>query len=255
MPGASRAVLLWSLWIGASLVVDLAAWAALHTIPVLAADPPGSAGAIALIWVHGFILPPLFAGGNRRASRLALGSGVALVAVPVALVLAIAAGFLVLNTSLLAIIALSPPQDDYVARHETGLFLQPVFGIREGVMSTVPGVGGAVAALSAGGAAAAIPPLCRPRLSWRVALAGAWSATVLFMPEWWPPWLDGAWRTPALLFGAALPPLILVSWRGYSTAGPASPSASAYRGTESSDTAALVGRRSSAPISLSDPSS
>ena len=213
MPNTCRAVLLWCLWIGTGLSLDLAAWAALRTIPTLAADPPGSAGAIALVWIHGFVLPPLFAGGNRRASRLLLGFGVALVGVPVALVLAIVTGFLVMDIPLMTIIALSPPQDDYVARQETGLVLRIIFEILSYAMATAPGVGGAVAALSVGGIAAALPPLCRPRLSWRVALSGAWSATILLMPEWWTPWLDRTWRTPALLFTAALPPLLLASWR------------------------------------------
>ena len=213
MPTVSRAVLLWSLWISAGLSLDLAAWLALRAIPVLAADPPGSAGVIALTLIHGFVLPSLFAGGDRRASRLSLGFGVALVAVPVALLLALVTGFFVLNLPLMAIIALSPPQDDYVARQETGLFLRVVFDVLAGVMTVAPGAGGAVAALSAGGIAAAIPRLCRPRLSWRVALAGAWSATILLMPGWWTPWLSDAWRTPAVLFAAALPSLLLVNWR------------------------------------------
>lgn len=213
MPRTNCAVLLWCLWIGAGLSLDLAAWTALRTISVLAADPPGSAGGIALLWIHGFVLPPLFAGGSRWASRLLLGFGVALVAVPVALVLAIVTGFLVMDIPLMTIIGLSPPQDDYVARQETGLILRIIFELLSYAMATAPGAGGAVAALSAGGIAAAVPPLCRPRLSWRVALSGAWSATILLMPEWWIPWLDRPWRTPVLLFAAALPPLLLVSWR------------------------------------------
>ena len=213
MPKVSRAVLLWSLWISAGLSLDLAAWLALRAIPVLAADPPGSAGAIALILIHGFVLPSLFAGGDRRASRLLLGSGVALVAVPVALLLAFVTGFLVLDLPLMTIIALSPPQDDYVARQETGFLLRSVFDVLEGVMAVAPAAGGAVAALSAGGIAAVIPALCRPLLSWRVALAGAWSAAILFMPGWWTPWLSEFWRTPSVLFAAAFPSLLLVSWR------------------------------------------
>ena len=110
-----------------------------------------------------------------------LSFGVALVAVPVALLLALVTGFFVLDLSLLATIALSPPQDDYVARQETGFLLRVVFDVLEGVMTVAPAAGGAVAALSAGGIAAAIPKLCRPLLSWRVALAGAWSATILLV--------------------------------------------------------------------------
>ena len=213
MPKFSRAVLQWSLWISAGLLLDLGAWLALRAIPVLAADPPASAGVIALILIHGFVLPSLFAGGDRRMSRLLLGFGVALVAVPVALLLALVTGFFVLDLSLLAIIALSPPQDDYVARQETGFLLRVVFDVLEGVMAAAPGAGGAVAALSAAAIAATIPALCRPLLSYRVVLAGAWSATILLMPDWWMPWLSDAWCTPALLFAAAFPSLLLVSWR------------------------------------------
>lgn len=76
---------------------------------MLATDPPGSAGVIALILIHGFVLPSLFAGGDRRASRLLLGLGVALAAVPVALLLALVTGFPVLDLPLLVTIAMSPP--------------------------------------------------------------------------------------------------------------------------------------------------
>lgn len=157
MPKVCPVILLWSLWISAGLSLDLATWLGLRAVPVLAADPPGSAGVIALTLIHGFVLPSLFAGDDRRASRLLLGFGVALVAVPVALLLALVTGFLVLNLPLLAIIALSPPQDDYVARQETGFLLRVVFDVLEGAMAAPPGLGGAVAALSAGGIAATTP--------------------------------------------------------------------------------------------------
>ena len=211
----SHAAMMWGAWISVGLLLDLAAWTALRTIPVLAADPPGSAGAIALTWVSTFVLPALFAKGRRPSAlaSLLLGSATALVAVPLALILGLVAGFFALNLPLMGIIALSPPQDDYVARQATCPLLRAVFTMLGAAMDAAPAAAGAVTALAAGGMAIVIPILRGPRLSWRVAAAGGWAGTVLLLPDSYLHWLTGGWRTPTLLLAAALPSLVLVSWR------------------------------------------
>ena len=132
---------------------------------------------------------------------------------PLALGLGLVAGLFALDLPLTGLIALSPPQDDYVARQATGSLLRAVFAMLSGAMDAAPAAGGAVTALAAVGMMVTMLSLRGPQPSWRVAAAGAWAATVLLLPDWWPRWLAGGWHTPTLLLAAALPPLLLVSWR------------------------------------------
>ncbi len=167
---------------------------------------------IALLWVHSFVLPCLFAGGGRRSVALLGGTAAAVPAVPVALACAFFTGLLVFDLSLSVMIAIGPG-DDYVARMSVGPLVRDAEEVLGWIIAAAPAAGGAVAALVGGGIAAAMPFLRAPLPSWRMAAGGAWAAVVLFLPGWQMRWLDGPWRTPVLLLAAALPPLLLVSWR------------------------------------------
>lgn len=209
-PG-ERAIM-WSHWIGTGLLLDLAAYLAIHRVPVIGADPPASAAAIALLWVNNFVLPCLLSRRSRRSWTLLSGTATALLAVPAALACAFVTGLLVFVASLSIMVAIGPGED-YVARMSVSPVVQDVQSVLGWIIVATPTAGGAVAALVAGGIAAAVPFLRAPLPSLRMAAGGAWAATVLFVPDWQLRWLIDPWRTPALLLAAALPPLVLVSWR------------------------------------------
>ena len=214
-PRPAGAAARWAAWIGLGLGLDFAVWFGLQHIAFLAANP-GSAAALALCWVHVFVLPPCFA--RPWCWRWLLGGPVLGGAgAPLGLGIGFAIGLQAGSLAFLSLVAFSTPATESTPYHPPqpvlDALLQALFYILIGGSIAA---GGAIAGFLATGIAALVPGLPRPRLSWRVALAGAIGATV-FLPMLLPLWGPAVVQEPACLLTAALLSLILVNWRAITT--------------------------------------
>ncbi len=206
-PGGAAAR--WAAWLGLGLGLDFTVWFGLQHIAFLAANP-GTAAALALCWVHVFVLPPCFAQPVRRRWLLggpAVGAAGAPAALGIGFIIGLQAGFL----AFLSFVAANAPTPGSYHPPQPVLdaLLQALF---ETLIGGSVAAGGAIASSLATGIAALVPGLPRPRLSWRVALAGAGGALV-FLPLLLPLWGPRAWQEPACLLASALFSLVLVNWR------------------------------------------
>ncbi len=200
----------WAGWVIVAIALDLAAWSRLRHIPALAGNP-GSASALALCWVHAFVLPPLFGRPWRGLSQLIVTAGTGTVAAALAIVVGFLTGLQVSLMVFLTVAAFDGPHDGSAVYHPPGLVLGAVEDLLwDAMVWSGFAAGTAVAAVTAVGLAAILPGAQRPRLSWRVALAGA-CASVVFLPDWVAGALRSPWREPALLVAAGLPAAVLVN--------------------------------------------
>ncbi len=189
--------------------LDLAAWFVFQRASFLAANP-GSASALALCWVHVFVLPSLLDRPWRAPRRSALAVGAGLPAAALALIVGIAAGLFVGFAAFDVMVALVGRYDPNAAFDPPG----PTLAALQDAMSYLvlwsgPAAGSAATAATAVGLAAALPGVRRPRLSWWFVLAGAWASLVL-LPDWLVPALQPPWREPALLVAAGLPSALVI---------------------------------------------
>ena len=210
----------WAAWITAGIALDLAAWSGMLHFRVFNQDP-GSASAVALCWVHGFVLPVLFGRPWRGLLRLVLAAGAGWFAAVAAVVIGTIAGLQVGFLVMLPIMAFGGPVGECAPYHAPpGPLLMAVEDwIGAVLLWSGVAAGAATAAVAAIGMAALLPGLQRPRISWRVALAGAW-ASIVFLPDWEVRGLLPPWREPSLLVVAALPWLVFVNWRAITSTRP-----------------------------------
>lgn len=202
----------WAAWVAAGLALDLLAWSVLSRIRVLAANP-GSASALALCWVHPFVLPSLFARPFRGGRNMLIGAASGLLGAPIALLAGALTGLQAGMLAFLLLAAISPPAGESVVHQAPGPALRVILDVLSGVVLWGGFMtGSAMAGLVATGLAVFVPSLPRPRMSWRVPVAGACAAVVL-LPDWLFRWLQPPWREPLMLLAAALPGLVLVNWR------------------------------------------
>ena len=123
----------WAGWIIVAVGLDLAARAGLRRVPALAGNP-GSASALALCWVHAFVLPPLFGQPWRGLSRLVATAGVGTLAAPFAVLVRFLLG---LQTGLMAFligVAFSGPYKAGAVYDPPGPLLQAVQDVLRHVM-------------------------------------------------------------------------------------------------------------------------
>ena len=200
-------------WFIVAVGFDVAAWSALRLVSALAGNP-GSASALALCWVHVFILPPLLARPWRGLLRLILTVSIGVAAAAIALAAGFVVGLQVGSMALLIGFAFSGPCTG--AYHEPpGPLLQILQDLLGDVMLWSGfAAGSAVALTAAVGLAAIQPGSPRPRLSWWLVTSGAW-ASIVFLPDWLIRSLQIPWREPVLLAVAGAPSiLVLLSRRG-----------------------------------------
>ena len=166
---------------------------------------PGVAMAIVLCWVHVFVLPPLFC-RSWRLCALVVGAVAGAVASPLAVLIGFLSGFIPGTAAFTLFLAVARGADGGVpASHATNIVVEVLLKTAElGLML----FGSAVAALAAVGMAL-LSRLTRPRLSWRVPLAGACSAVVV-RTEWLPLAFNQSGQAYATLLVAALPSLVLI---------------------------------------------
>ncbi len=152
-------------WFIVAVGFDVAAWSALRLVSALA-ENPGSASALALCWVHVFILPPLLARPWCGLLRLILTASIGVAAAAIALAAGFVAGLQVGSMALLIGFAFYGPYTG--AYHEPpGPLLQTVQGVLGDIMLwSGPAAGSAISLIAAVGLAAIKPGLQRPRLSW-----------------------------------------------------------------------------------------
>lgn len=205
------------LWIGVATGLDLAIWSAVRHVPML--HKYGFASALALCFVHPFVLPPLFGRPWAGALRTVGPIGVGVLAAPLALLLgygvgvnAGALGFLVMVGLSAAVGWLGNLAGVLPPNGRAFYAVQDVLGTAW--LWSAFAIGTAVAALTAVGLSALLPGAWRQRLSWRVALAGAWASVLVGMPDDALTVLSGPWREPELLLLAAVPVAALVNRDG-----------------------------------------
>ncbi len=196
-----------AVWFALGLGLDFATWLPLRQIPWLAGNP-GSAGAVALCWVHAFVLPACFA-RPFRAGWLAAAAALGLVGTP----LAIGIGFLFgLQAGALALLSMFAFGSGGTSYQPPSPIMDTMLGWLFAVLlSSGFIVGAAIATISAVGVACLVPGLPRPGFSWRLVIAGGAGALV-FLPLATPSAL-AAWQQPAGLLAASLCSLILVGPR------------------------------------------
>ncbi len=214
-------VISWTAWLTVGIGLDLAVWSQLRRIHHLA-ENPGCAGALALCWVHPFVLPALFGRPWRGLRQLLLGAAVGSLAAP----LAVAFGFLMgLQTGSLAFMVLLAFASAGGGLGPYGQLANTAFDVLfDGVLWSGFAAGAAVAASAAFGMAAAMPNFPRPRRFRRVVLAGACASAVflpLFLPDEVADVPQPPLREATFLLSAALPALILVNWWSLTPARPA----------------------------------
>ncbi len=198
-------------WFIVAVGFDVAAWSALRLVSALA-ENPGSASALALCWVHVFILPPLLARPWRGLLRLILTATLGVAAAAIAL----AAGFLSgLQVGTMALLIGFAFYDPYTgAYHEPpGPLLQTLQDVLSDVILWSGFAAGSAVALSAAVGLAGIQPGSpRPRLSWWLVTSGAW-ASIVFLPDWLIRSLQTPWREPILLAIAGAPSILVLLGR------------------------------------------
>ena len=195
-----------------ALGLDLVAWSGTRHIPVLAGNP-GSASALALCWVHAFVLPPLLGRPWGSVLRLLLCAGVGVLAAPLALMGGLVVGLNVGSMAFLIGFGVSSLAGESAAYDPPGPLLRAVEDVLGGVMLwSGPAAGAAVSAIIAVGLSALLPGVQRPRISWWVVAVGAW-ASVVFVPDWLIAALQPPWREPVLLIAAGLASVVLVNMR------------------------------------------
>ena len=200
-------------WFIVAIGLDVAAWSALRLVPALT-ENSGSASALALCWVHVFVLPPLLARPWCGLLRLILTASIGMIAAPIALAAGVVAGLQVGSMALLIGFAFYGPYTG--AYHEPpGPLLQTVQDVLGDIMLwSGPAAGSAVTLMAAVGLAAIKTGSQRPRLSWWLVISGAW-ASIVFLPDWLIRFLQIPWREPVLLAVAGAPSiLVLLSRRG-----------------------------------------
>ncbi len=200
-------------WFIVAVGFDVAAWSALRLVSALA-ENPGSASALALCWVHVFVLPPLLARPWCGLPRLILTAGIGMIAAPIALAAGVVAGLQIGSMALLIGFAFYGPYTG--AYHEPpGPLLQTVQDVLGDIMLwSGPAAGSAVSLIAAVGLAAIKPGSQRPRLSWWLVGSGAW-ASIVFLPDWLIRSLQIPWHEPVLQAVAGAPSiLVLLSRRG-----------------------------------------
>ena len=198
-------------WFIVAVGFDVAAWSALRLVSALA-ENPGSASALAMCWVHVFILPSLLARPWRGLLRLILTASIGVAAAAIALAAGFVAGLQVGTITLLIGFAFSGPYTG--AYHEPpGPLLQTLQDILGDVMLWSGFVAGsAVALITAVGLAAIQPGSPRPCLSWWLVTSGAW-ASIVFLPDWLIRSLQTPWREPILLAIAGAPSFLVLLGR------------------------------------------
>ena len=200
-------------WFVVAIGLDVAAWSALRLVPALA-ENPGSASALALCWVHVFVLSPLLARHWCGLLRLILTASIGMIAAPIALAAGVVTGLQVGSMALLIGFAFYGPYTG--TYHEpSGPLLQTVQDVLGDIMLwSGPAAGSAISLIAAVGLAAIKPGLQRPRLSWWLVVSGAW-ASIVFLPDWLIRSLQMPWREPVLLAVAGAPSiLVLLSRHG-----------------------------------------
>jgi hypothetical protein len=198
-------------WFIVAVGFDVAAWSALRLVSALA-ENPGSASALALCWVHVFILPPLLGRPWCSLLRLILTASIGVAAAAIALAAGFVAGLQVGSTALLIGFAFYGPYTG--AYHEPpGPLLQTVQDVLGDIMlRSGPAAGSAVTLIAAVGLAAIKPGSPRPRLSWWLVVSGAW-ASIVFLPDWLIRSLQMPWREPVLLAVAGAPSILVLLCR------------------------------------------
>lgn len=196
-------------WIVVAVGLDVAAWSALGHVYFLA-ENPGSASALALCWIHAFVLPALLGCPWRGLLRLVAATSIGMVAAPFALLAGFIAGLQVWSVTFLIGFAISGPYNADAVYDPPGALLRTVKGVLvDIVLWSGPAAGSAIALIAAVGLAAILPDAQRPRLSWWLVAAGAW-ALIVFLPDWLIRSLQIPWREPILLAAAGLPSILLL---------------------------------------------
>ncbi len=182
-------------WIIIAVGLDLAAWAGLRRIPAPAGNP-GSASALALCWVHAFVLPHLFGRPRRGLLQLVATAGTGTLAAPFAVFVRFLLGLLAGLLAFLIGLAFSGPCNGGAVCDPPGPLLQAVQNVLWHIMTwSGPAAGTAVAAVAAvglaAGRAASSPVL--------VSALGRACSSVVFLPGWLVDARRPGWREPALL--------------------------------------------------------
>ena len=199
----------WLTWIVAGASADLLTWWGLQQIPLVAREFPIGA-VLALCWVHGFLLPQLVGRFWKRPFQIVLGAGAGLLITPIVITI----GFVVGVPAFFVVSIVSIPLSLFANFSETTGHATVTFAILPIIKIWASVATGAAASVTlAVLAAAAIPGINYPRLSWRVIVAAALTPAVALTLFW--PTLNPQFglASPALLIAAAMPSLVLVNWR------------------------------------------